>query len=117
MVNHGDGHEHVEKVSKGRTPSEQPEDEAQTTEEFRSNGQNCECSRNVQNSGEEAHRAGKAVSTDPPQRLLGAVGEKDHSQRQSKNSRCNVIVGRNQFTKHRNSLRPKLPAPTSANSR
>jgi hypothetical protein len=45
------------------------------------------------------------------------VGEGDHSERQSKDSRCSVVVGGNQFTNHRNSFRRKLAAPVGANTR
>src|SRR4029077_20412276 len=91
--------------------SEQSEDETQSAEEFRGDGQKREYGRNVQDSREEAHRAGEAVATEPPQHFLGAVGEEDHSEHQSKNSRSNVVVGGNQFTKHKNSLRDKFRFP------
>ena len=86
-MNHRDGHDHVAKDCKGRNASEQSEDETQSAEEFRGDGQKREYGRNVQDSREEAHRAGEAVATEPPQHLLGAVGEEDHSEHQSKNSR------------------------------
>src|SRR5258708_28669368 len=111
-MNQRDGHDYVAKDSKGRNASEQSEDKTQSAEEFRGNGQKCEYGRNVHDSSEEAHRAGEAVSTEPPEHLLGAVGEEDHSKHQAKNSRCNVVVGGNQFTKHRESLPRKLAAPS-----
>src|SRR2546430_357201 len=105
MMNHGDGHDHVAKRSKGCNASEQSEDQTKSAEEFRGDGQKCEYGRNVQHSREESHRAGEAISTEPSEHLLSAVGEEDHSEHQSKNSRCDVVIGGNQFTKHRNSLR------------
>jgi len=110
-MNQRDRHDHVAKDSKGCESSKQSEDKTQSAEEFRGNGQKCEYGRNMQDSGEEAHGGGEAVSTKPPERLLGAVDEEDHSERQSKNSRCNVVVGGYQFTNHRNSLQRKLAAP------
>jgi hypothetical protein len=81
-MNHRDGHDHIAKNSERCNARKQSEDKPQSAEEFCGNGQNCECGRNVQDSHKEAHRAGEAVSTEPPQRLLGAVGEEDHSKRQ-----------------------------------
>src|ERR1700704_2654507 len=78
-MNHCDGHDHVAKDSKGRNASEQSQDKTQSAEEFRGDGQKCEYRRNVQDSREEAHRSGEAVATEPPEHLLGAVGEEDHS--------------------------------------
>src|SRR6266436_1094078 len=110
-MNHRDGHDHVAKNSKGRKASEQSEDETQSAEEFCGDGQKCEYGRNVQDSREEAHRAGEAITTEPSEHLLGAVGEEDHSEHQSKNSRSTVVVGGDQFTKHKNSLRRKFRCP------
>ncbi|HXM68639.1 MAG TPA: hypothetical protein VN911_18065 [Candidatus Acidoferrum sp.] len=73
---HSDGH--VAEDSKGRNASEQAEDKTQSTEEFRRNCQNREWGRNVHHAGEEAHRAGETISTEPPEQLLGAVREKYH---------------------------------------
>src|SRR4029077_752598 len=83
MMDHYDGYEHVAKDSKGGDAGEQTEDEAQSPKEFRGNGQKCEYRRDVQHSGEEAHRAGESVSTEPSEHLLGAVGEKYDSRHQS----------------------------------
>src|SRR5882762_956269 len=110
-MNQRDGHHHVAKDSKGRNTSEQSEDKTQSAEEFRSNGQKCEYGRNVQDSREEAHCAVEAVSAEPPKHLLSAVGEEDHSEHQSKNRRCSVVVGGNQFTNHGISLHRKLRCP------
>src|SRR6266849_3362463 len=107
-MNHGDGHDHVAKHSKGRDAGEQSKDKTQSAEEFRGDGQKCKYGRDVQHSREETHRAGEAISTEPSEHFLGTVGEEDHSKHQSKNSRCNVVVSGNQFTKHRNSLRRSL---------
>src|SRR6266849_3108887 len=115
--NQRDGHYHVAKDSKGCNAREQSKDKTQSTEEFRGNGQKCEYGRDVQHSREETHRAGEAISTEPPEHLLSAVGEEDHSEHQSKNSRCGVVIGGNQFTKHRNSLRGMFAAPSRANRR
>src|ERR1700730_9872658 len=109
-VNQCDGHDHVAKDSKGRNAREQSQDKTQSAEEFRGDGQKSEYSRNVHNSREEAHGTDEAVSTEPSEHLLGAVGEEDHPEHQSKNSRCKVVVGGNQFTNHRNSLRRKFAA-------
>lgn len=79
MMNHRNGHEHVAENSKGRNPCEQPEDKTQSAEDFRGNSQKCEYGRNVQDSREEAHRAGEAISTEPSEHFLRAVGEEDHS--------------------------------------
>src|SRR5712692_639779 len=107
-MNHGDRHEHVAKHSKGGNPSEQSDDKTQSTQEFRGDGQKREYRRNVEDSREKAHRAGEAISTEPSEHFLGTVGEENHSKHQSKNSRCNVVVSGNQFSKHRNSLRRSL---------
>src|ERR1700692_3625791 len=111
-MKHGDGHDHVGKDSKGCDASEQSEDKTQSAEEFRRNGQKCKWRRNVHDAGEEAHGAGEAVSAEPPKHLLGAVREEDDSYHQSKNGCCSVVVGGNQFTNHKNSLRRKLAAPS-----
>src|SRR5258707_7429325 len=69
----------------------------------------CEDARNVHHSGEEAHRAGKAVSTEPSEHLLGAVGKKYHSQCQSKNGYGSVVIRRYEFSNHKAlSCKPKL---------
>src|SRR5437016_4393117 len=104
-MNHRNGHDHVAKDSKGRNAGEQSKDKTQSAKEFRGDGQKCEYGRNVQHSREESHRAGEAISTEPSEHLLSAVGEEDHSEHQAKNSRCGIVIGGNQFTKHRNSLR------------
>src|SRR5437868_5837428 len=78
MMDHCDSHDHVAKDPKGRNASEQSEDKTQSAEEFRGNGQKCECSRNMQDSREEPHRASKAVPTEPPEHLLGAMGEENY---------------------------------------
>ena len=78
MMDHRNRNQHVAKDAKGRNASEQSEDEAQPAEEFRRNGQNRERCRNMQHAGEKAHCAREAVSTEPPERLLGPMGEEDH---------------------------------------
>jgi len=55
-----------------------------SAEEFRGQWPEMLIRRNVHHSREEAHRAGEAVSTEPPEHLLGAVGEEDHPEHQSK---------------------------------
>src|SRR5438105_906525 len=102
-MNHGNGHGHVGKDSS--------EDEPQSAEEFRRNGQKRDWGGNVHNAGEEAHGAGEAVSAEPPKHLLGAVREEDDSDHQSKNGCSSVVVGGNQSTNHTNSLRRKLTVP------
>src|SRR5712692_6333810 len=116
-MNHGDRHEHVAKHSKGGNPSEQSDDKTQSTQEFRGDGQKREYRRNVEDSREKAHRAGEAISTEPSEHFLGTVGEEDHSKHQPKNSRCNVVVSGNQFTKHGNLLRSRFAVPSGTNSR
>src|SRR6267154_2587782 len=111
-MNHGDGHNHVGKDSKGCDASEQSEDKTKPAKEFRRNCQKRDWGGNVHNAGEEAHGAGEAVSAEPPKHLLGAVREEDDSDRHPENGCCSVVVGSNQFTNHRNSLRRKLAAPT-----
>src|SRR5580692_11750800 len=93
MMDHCNGNGHVAEDSKGRNASEEPEDKTQSTEEFRRNCQSREWGRNVHHAGEEAHRAGETISTEPPERLLGAVREKHHSQDQPK-KRYDIVVVR-----------------------
>src|SRR6266536_955390 len=76
MMDHCNRHNHVARDAKGCNPSEQAEDKTQSPDEFRGNGQKCEYGRDVQDSREEAHRAGETISTEPPEQLLGAVREK-----------------------------------------
>jgi hypothetical protein len=111
MMDHCDGHDHVAKDAKRRNPREQSEGKTQSAEEFRGNGQKCEYGRNVQDSRKEAHRAGKAVSTEPAKHLLCAVGEENHSQGQSENSYCRIVVGSSQFTNHEHSIHSNFAAP------
>src|ERR1700756_1261079 len=101
MMDHCNRHNHVARDSKGGNPCEQAEDKTQSPEEFCGNSQKCEYGRDVHHSGEEAHRAGESVSTEPSQHLLGAVGEKHHSQHQSKNSYGSVVVRRCEFANHK----------------
>jgi hypothetical protein len=98
---HGDGHDHVAKDSKGRHAGEQPEDKTQSAEEFRGNGQKCECGRDVQDAREEAHRAGESVPTKPSEHLLGAMGEEDYPEHQAENSYGNVVARDHQFANHK----------------
>src|ERR1700733_6796205 len=109
MMDHCNRDNHVARDPKGCNPGQEAEDKTQSAEEFRGNGQKCEYSRNVHDSGEEAHRASEAISAEPSQHLLRTVGEEDHPEHQSKNGYCTVIVGSNYFS-HRNSLHPNLAA-------
>ena len=96
-MNHGDGHDHVAKDSKGCNARNQPDNEPQPAKELGGSGQKCEYGRDVQHSREESHRAGEAISTEPPEHFLSTVGEEDHSQHQSKNSRGGIVIGDKQL--------------------
>jgi hypothetical protein len=85
MMHHCDRYEHVAKDSKGRKTGEQAEDETQSLEEFRGNGQKCNLA-GVCNMQVKRPRAAEPVSTELSEHLLGAVGEKYNPHRQSKSS-------------------------------
>src|SRR5579872_3259991 len=101
VMDHCDRYEHVAKDSKRGNAGKQAEDETQSPEKFRGNGQKCERGRDVHHAGEEAHCAGESVSTEPSEHLLGAVSEEDNPQHQSKNRCGSVVVRRYEFTSHR----------------
>jgi hypothetical protein len=52
-------------------------------------------------SGEESHGSAETVAAKPAQHLLRAVSKKNNAQGHSQDSRCDILVCGNKFSKHR----------------
>ena len=80
-VNTEDGDDHHAGDREGGQTGQQSEEQAERSEELRDDGQECERGRDSR-LGEESHGPLEAVASEPSQRLLRAVREHDHGERQ-----------------------------------
>jgi hypothetical protein len=99
-MHHGDGHEHVADNSEGGDAAQESDDQAESAEELRADGEKGEGRWDSHLVSEEAHGAGKAVSAEPAQHLLCAVREKYAPHRQTNDSQGKVVARVYYFFEH-----------------
>src|ERR1700682_1465083 len=100
LVHHQDRNEHVNGDADRCKARKEPSNERYTTEELSCDSDEGQGCRNVKAAGEELQASMQAVTSEPAEHQLRAVGEEDHPEHQPEHRDAGVVVRCESFANH-----------------
>ena len=99
-MDQGHGHHHVASDAESGSAAQKAENQADTSQKFRADGQEGQGRGDMHALSEKIHGGGKSKPAKPAEGLLRTVREEDHAKDKTKNGDGRVVRGVDEFAEH-----------------